>query len=201
MLEKLFEINALDLSRVIINYKKELNIKEDEALVLITLCNVIKDNKSNLEQVISETLDIDSIKVSNAIAHFIELGYLELKINVENGIGRETYSIKPLLDQIEIILNGNNTTCLDASDAIMYLETVINRTLSSKELEAVNDWLSNEKDIDDIKKAVKCLSLSGITITINKIERELFKVKGTTSSNMKKLDALIEKNKNGRVSK
>lgn len=201
MLEKLYEINALDLSRVIINYKKELNIKEDETLVLITLCNVIKDNKSNLEQVISETLDIDSIKVSNAIAHFIELGYLELKINVEKGIGRETYSIKPLLDQIEIILNGNKTSCLDASDAIMYLETVINRTLSSKELEAVNDWLSNDKDIDDIKKAVKCLSLSGIIITINKIERELFKVKGTTSSNMKKLDALIEKNKNGRVSK
>ncbi len=201
MIEKLYDIDAIDLSKIIINFQKDLNISLEESVILLELCNQIKAGSNNLESVISNKLNIDSIKVSDAIARFIDLGYLELNFNVVNGIGKESYSIKPLFNQIEIILSGNNITKSNPEDTIMYLETMINRTLSSKELEAVNDWLDNGKSLDDIKKTVKNLSVSGISITINRIERELFKLNKVTSSNIKKIDEMIAKNKNGRVSK
>lgn len=201
MIEKLYEINALDLSKVIINYQKELNISLEESVILIELCEQIKLGNTNLESVISTKLNIDSIRVSNSIARFIDLGYLELNFKVVNGIGKENYSIKPLLKQVEIVLSDTPIKQENPEDVIMYLETIINRTLSSKELEAVNDWLDNGKSMDDIKNTVKNLSVSGISITINRIERELFKLNKVTSNNVKKIDELIAKNKNGRISK
>ncbi len=201
MIEKLYELNAIDLSKVIINYQKELNISLEESVILLELCEQIKLGNTNLENVISSKLNIDSIRVSNSIARFIDLGYLELNFKVENGIGKENYSIKPLFKQLEIVLSDTPIKEENPEDAIMYLETIINRTLSSKELEAVNDWLDNGKSIDDIKNTVKTLTVSGISITINRIERELFKLNKVTSNNVKKIDELIAKNKNGRISK
>ncbi len=201
MIDKLYELNALDLSKVIINYQKELNISLEESVILLELCEQIKLDNTNLESVISSKLNIDSIRVSNSIARFIDLGYLELNFKVVNGIGKENYSIKPLFKQLEIVLSDTPIKEENPEDAIMYLETIINRTLSSKELEAVNDWLDNGKSIDDIKNTVKTLTVSGISITINRIERELFKLNKVTSNNVKKIDELIAKNKNGRISK
>lgn len=201
MIEKLYDINALDISKVIINYQKDLNITLEESVILLELCDLIKNGNSNIENSISTKLNIDSIKVSDSIARFIDLGYLELNFNVVNGIGKENYSIKPLFKQLEMILSGSIVKSANPEDIIMFLETVINRTLSSKELEAVNDWLDNGKSIDDIKNTVKNLKVSGISITINRIERELFKLNKVSSNNIKKIDELIAKNKNGRISK
>lgn len=201
MIEKLYDINALDISKVIINYQKDLNITLEESVILLELCDLIKNGNSNIENSISTKLNIDSIKVSDSIARFIDLGYLELNFNVVNGIGKENYSIKPLFKQLEMILSGSTVNNTNPEDIIMFLETVINRTLSSKELEAVNDWLDNGKSIDDIKNTIKNLNVSGISITINRIERELFKLNKVSSNNIKKIDELIAKNKNGRISK
>lgn len=201
MLEKLYNLNALDLSKLVLKYKKDLNLTSEEIVILLSLSNLLKTNSNKLESNLATILNIDNNTISNSIAHFMELGYLDLEIVNVNGIGVEKYSIIPLLNQLEVIINDESKPKNDSKDIFMYIENLINRSLSSKELETINEWLDYNISLSDIKRAEKSLSVSGINITVSRLEKELFKLNGHKSSNIEKLDQLIEKNKNGRILK
>lgn len=201
MLEKLYNLNALDLSKLVLKYKKDLNLTSEEIVILLSLSDLLKTNSNKLESNLATILNIDNNTISNSIAHFMELGYLDLEIVNVNGIGVEKYSIIPLLNQLEVIINDESKPKNDSKDIFMYIENLINRSLSSKELETINEWLDYNISLSDIKRAEKSLSVSGINITVSRLEKELFKLNGHKSSNIEKLDQLIEKNKNGRILK
>lgn len=201
MLEKLYNLNALDLSKLVVKYKKDLNLTSEEIVILLSLSDLLKTNSNKLESNLTTILNIDNNTISNSIAHFMELGYLDLEIVNVNGIGVEKYSIIPLLNQLEVIINDESKPKNDSKDIFMYIENLINRSLSSKELETINEWLDYNISLSDIKRAEKSLSVSGINITVSRLEKELFKLNGHKSSNIEKLDQLIEKNKNGRILK
>lgn len=201
MLEKLYNLNALDLSKLVLKYKNDLNLTSEEIVILLSLSDLLKTNSNKLESNLATILNIDNNTISNSIAHFMELGYLDLEIVNVNGIGVEKYSIIPLLNQLEVIINDESKPKNYSKDIFMYIENLINRSLSSKELETINEWLDYNISLSDIKRAEKSLSVSGINITVSRLEKELFKLNGHKSSNIEKLDQLIEKNKNGRILK
>jgi CBS domain containing-hemolysin-like protein len=82
----------------------------------------------------------------------------------------------------------------ESEDIISLLETKFSRVLSSKELEIVSSWENNNITKLDVEEACRQLLARDFNLSINRIEKELFKLtrsKGTSTADT--IDRLLEK--------
>jgi DNA replication protein DnaD len=202
MLKKVYELGCLNLEKLILKYTKDLSLSSEECLILLKIVENITAGKDINEEDIAKSLKLDAANVSNVMAKFIEQGYLELDVVIEHGICKEKYSIDSLFKALEVILNDEmKENKSESEDIISLLETKFSRVLSSKELEIVSSWENNNITKLDVEEACRQLLARDFNLSINRIEKELFKLtrsKGTSTADT--IDRLLEKSRNGYLS-
>ncbi|MCR5786653.1 MAG: hypothetical protein K6G28_03055 [Acholeplasmatales bacterium] len=201
MLKKLYELNVINLEKLILTYSRELGLNSEELMVLLKLVDSISKQDNIVESNIAQALKMDELAVSNTIAKFIERGYLELNIVVVKGIGKEKYSLDSLFKTLEAILNDEKINSEDdSSELISYLETKFSRSLSSKEMEMALAWSDDSISLDNVREACNQIESKGLNITITRIDKILYKLSRPEGSIANKIQQLLEKDKNGQLS-
>jgi DNA replication protein DnaD len=201
MLKKVYELGCLNLEKIVLRYIKELSLSTEECMILLKIVDFINQNKDINEEEIAKSLKIDPVNVSNAMAKFIEQGYLEFCISIEHGIGREKYTIDALFKALEVILNDEvKDSKSESEDIVSLLETKFSRVLSSKELEIIASWEDSSITKDDVVEACNQLEAKEYNLSVTRIEKELYKLTRKSSSTADTIDKLLEKARNGHLS-
>lgn len=175
MLEKLYNLDALNIEKLILAYYKKLGLTIDEAIILLNIISNLKkcDGKIKESSLAKET-GFDEDFISNTLAKFIELAIIEFKCEIKNGIGEGKYTISSLFTVLEQAMKDDNNK-VDNSDIIIeFLENKLLRPLSASEMEKVLSWKDENVTLDDVKESCKKVESKGYNLTILRIEKGLY---------------------------
>ena len=187
MINKLFELGYFKYQDFILDNMKKLSLSTLEAIVLIKMLDEYKIDKRVLIDEISDDIIEKKSLVEEAMSSLIEKGFYSVYVSYDNGLGEEVASLDGFFERVEAILN--NTGVIDKEDELFsvidYLSNVLNRILSSQEVEIVTSLVKEDfYTLDNFKNAVEEKLKNRSVITIKMIARAL-----ATKESPKKLNS------------
>lgn len=175
MLKNLFEQGYFNYRDFIVENTKKLSLSSLEAMILIEMLDEFKNDKRILIDVISNSLLEKRSKIEEAMSSLNEKGFYSIYVSYENGLGEEVASLDGFFKTAEAIIE--NKPISDKGDelysVIEYLNGVLNRILSSQEIEIVTSLVKDDcYTLADFKNAVDT-KLKNKVITIKSLARAL----------------------------
>lgn len=177
ILNKLYELNYLNISEILYKEHKNLGLTTNELLVLMLLFR--NKNKYKVFSIvsISRKIDFTQNEIAEIISSLLEKNFIEINLEVNNNKEREIYSLEKTLNKIEeLLLSKINDDIKDdaktnISETIELLESKLNRILRPSELERIRDWYENFKY--EHKKIIDSINTIERGVTLVKVERLL----------------------------
>lgn len=153
---KLIKSKTISFNETLIKNYVKLNLNEIEAMILMILYNQQDEGNSYLSiKALHNKVSISLEDLSNYVMLLVQKGMIEILIDEE---GKETFNLNQIIDKLGEILDNNKVDEYDktfiVSEIISFVEKVYVKPLASADLLIVNDWVDNNYDLEDIKKAV-----------------------------------------------
>lgn len=153
---KLIKSKTISFNETLIKNYVKLNLNEVEAMILMILYNQQDEGNSYLSlKALQEKVSVSFEDLSNYVMLLVQKGMIEILIDEE---GKETFNLNQIIDKLGEILDNNKVDEYDkrilVSEIINFIEKVYVKPLSSADLLIVNDWVNNNYDFEEIKRAV-----------------------------------------------
>lgn len=153
---KLIKSKTISFNETLIKNYVKLNLNEIEAMILMILYNQQDEGNSYLSvKTLKNKVSISVEDLSNYVMLLVQKGMIEIFIDEE---GEETFSLNQIIDKLGEILDNNKVEEYDkrviVSEIISFIEKIYVKPLTSADLLIVNDWVDNQYDFEDIKKAI-----------------------------------------------
>lgn len=153
---KLIKSKTISFNETLIKNYVKLNLNEIEAMILMILYNQQDEGNSYLSiKALHNKVSISLEDLSNYVMLLVQKGMIEILIDEE---GKETFNLNQIIDKLGEILDNNKVDEYDktfiVSEIISFVEKVYVKPLTSADLLIVNDWVDNNYDLEDIKRAV-----------------------------------------------
>lgn len=153
---KLIKSKTISFNETLIKNYVKLNLNEIEAMILMILYNQQDEGNSYLSiKALHNKVSISLEDLSNYVMLLVQKGMIEILIDE---VGKETFNLNQIIDKLGEILDNNKVDEYDktfiVSEIISFVEKVYVKPLTSADLLIVNDWVDNNYDLEDIKKAV-----------------------------------------------
>jgi DNA-binding MarR family transcriptional regulator len=176
MIKKLFESGYFKYQDFILENTKKLSLSPLEALVLIKMLDEFKNDKRIVIDEIANNLVEKRTNVEEAMSSLNEKGFYSVYVSYDNGLGEEVASLDGFFSRVEAVIN--NIDIVDKEDElysiIEYLNGVLNRILTSQEVEIVTSLVKDDcYNLDNFKYAVEEKLKNRSVITIKIIARVL----------------------------
>lgn len=161
MLKKLYELDCINLEKLLLSKYAKLKLNEKEFIILLQL---IKNNK------LISSLDLEELKkttgftlddISITLDSLLKKEYISLEITVIRNRECEIVKIDDTFKKLEAVLDDEKQEVkvkMNKDEIKLVIETLekeFGRLLSPLELEIVKEWFSNKIDCDDILYAIK----------------------------------------------
>lgn len=177
MLEKLFLDGYLNVSKLILDYQKELELTPNDVIVLLKILDGIKANKRiRITKLSQETL-LPKSDVELSLEHITNKKlYGTIITTNEDGIADERPTIKPLFDTLEDLLKKSQLLSVEAElKAIVSLfEEGVNRPITPAEYNKIESYIQEGFLPAEIEDSIKATIKKGNT-TMNSVERTMIK--------------------------
>lgn len=177
MLEKLFLDGYLNVSKLILDYQKELELTPNDVIVLLKILDGIKANKRiRITKLSQETL-LPKSDVELSLEHITNKKlYGTIITTNEDGIADERPTIKPLFDTLEDLLKKSQLLSVEAElKAIVSLfEEGVNRPITPAEYNKIESFIQEGFLPAEIEDSIKATIKKGNT-TMNSVERTMIK--------------------------
>jgi DNA replication protein DnaD len=177
MLEKLFLDGYLNVSKLILDYQKELELTPNDVIVLLKILDGIKVNKRiRITKLSQETL-LPKSDVELSLEHITNKKlYGTIITTNEDGIADERPTIKPLFDTLEDLLKKSQLLSVEAElKAIVSLfEEGVNRPITPAEYNKIESFIQEGFLPAEIEDSIKATIKKGNT-TMNSVERTMIK--------------------------
>lgn len=177
MLEKLFLDGYLNVSKLILDYQKELELTPNDVIVLLKILDGIKANKRiRITKLSQETL-LPKSDVELSLEHITNKKlYGTIITTNEDGIADERPTIKPLFDTLEDLLKKSQLLSVEAElKAIVSLfEEGVNRPITPAEYNKIENFIQEGFLPAEIEDSIKATIKKGNT-TMNSVERTMIK--------------------------
>ena len=171
--------NALNFSYLLLDYYKELNIKENELAVILMIDHLLsQDNEFITKDVLQLKMSLSSKEIDNAMTSLYQKKYIEFV--VENNTAKT--SIRPLKKILykkfeqsifsEEELKRNEESVKLREEVFSLLEEVFSRSLSPIEISRADEWIKANVDRDIIINSIKDAKVRN-ELSINAIDRIL----------------------------
>lgn len=153
---KLIKSKTISFNETLIKNYVKLNLNEIEAMILMILYNQQDEGNSYLSiKTLKNKVSISLEDLSNYVMLLVQKGMIEIFIDED---GKETFNLNQIFDKLGEILNNNKVDEYDktfiVSEIIAFVEKIYLKPLASSDLLIINDWVDNNYDFEDIKKAV-----------------------------------------------
>ena len=169
--------NALNFSYLLLDYYKELNIKENELAVILMIDHLLsQDNEFITKDVLQLKMSLSSKEIDNAMTSLYQKKYIEFV--VENSTAKT--SIRPLKKILykkfeqsifsEEELKRNEESVKLREEVFSLLEEVFSRSLSPIEISRADEWIKANVDRDIIINSIKDAKVRN-ELSINVIDR------------------------------
>ena len=161
-LNELIKTKTITIPLYVLKMCKEFNLSADEIILLFFLYD--KDNTVFDPNYISNSLNIDLVKVIDEVSKLVKKGLISIKTKTnEKGIKEEILDLSPLFDKVTIkMMEEFNKVNEKDINVYSILEEEFNRKLTPMECEMVDDWKKNNYSNEIIKEAVREATLNGV---------------------------------------
>ena len=162
--------NALNFSYLLLDYYKELNIKENELAVILMIDHLLsQDNEFITKDVLQLKMSLSSKEIDNAMTSLYQKKYIEFV--VENNTAKT--SIRPLK---KILYKKFEQSIFSEEElkrneeSVKLREEVFSRSLSPIEISRADEWIKANVDRDIIINSIKDAKVRN-ELSINTIDR------------------------------
>lgn len=164
---ELWRNNIVDFDQLLLITYKDLNLNEQEYVFLILFAKFLQANPNGWTfSDIGAHMTLDAGRCSHLFINLVERKYITVSSQVDKSGKRfEEYSLLPLFNQIELLLNqqNNKSQVTKREELFNYLEQEFG-ILSPREIEMVQMWLLEDGfDTELIKLAIKEMNAYQIT--------------------------------------
>ena len=183
MLKELYQIDCLNIEKLLLTKYNELNLNEKEVIVLNLLFAQSKASQTVDLAHITKKSNFSLSEVSSIVDSLIQKGLITLEIAIIRNREKEIINIDQTFKKLEEIFDNqkqaNKAEVIknDISFIVETLEKEFGRNLSPIELNVVKEWfsldVSKQMILDSITEAVKCnkFNLKYIdSVLVNKIK-------------------------------
>lgn len=176
MLKKIFESGYFNYQDFILENLKKLSISPIEGFILIKMLDEFKNDRRILIDNIADDFVEKRKNIEESMSNLMEKGYCSIYVSYDNGLGEESISLDGFFEIAERIINNENIS--DKNDelfsVIEYLNKVLNRILSSQEIEIVTCLVKEDfYSLDDFKNAVEVKLKDKTVVTVKAIAKAL----------------------------
>lgn len=153
---KLIKSKTISFNEVLIKNYVKLNLNETEAMILMILYNLQDDGNSylSIKQLVNK-VTLSEETLSDYVMLLVQKGMIEILIAED---GSETFNLDQIIDKLGMVLNNNKTDEYDrriiTNEIISFSEKMFTKSLSPSDLMVINDWVSSEYEMEDIKRAI-----------------------------------------------
>lgn len=190
MLKRLYELGYLDLSKVILDNYKDIDINPTEAVILIKMLELDKSCEPILTSSIARKTGMTTVDIQNSLVVLMEKNLYEIYLEYDKGIGQEKYNFNQLFRILEEIFKQKITPEVDATDMKVVMDLIegeLKRNVTPIELEMIRSWLDTDKfTVLDVKNALVEVVSSG-KVNIKSINRSLQKERNKSLGETPKL--------------
>ncbi len=173
--------NALNFSYLLLDYYKELNIKESELAVILMIDHLLsQDNEFITVDVLELKMSLTKKEIDEAMTSLYQKKYIEFVLGKK---GAET-SIRPLMKILykkfeqsifsEDELKKNEDSVKLREEVFALLEEIFNRSLSPIEISRADEWIKADVSRDIIINSIKDAKVRN-ELSINAIDRIIIK--------------------------
>ena len=177
LLFRAFYFQHIYSSYLLLDYYKELNIKENELAVILMIDHLLsQDNEFITKDVLQLKMSLSSKEIDNAMTSLYQKKYIEFV--VENNTAKT--SIRPLKKILykkfeqsifsEEELKRNEESVKLREEVFSLLEEVFSRSLSPIEISRADEWIKANVDRDIIINSIKDAKVRN-ELSINAIDR------------------------------
>lgn len=153
---KLIKSKTISFNEVLIKNYVKLNLNETEAMILMILYNLQDDGNSylSIKQLVNK-VTLSEETLSDYVMLLVQKGMIEILIDED---GAETFNLDQTIDKLGMLLNNNKTDDYDkriiANEIISFTEKIFVKPLTPSDLMVINEWVSSEYEMEDIKRAI-----------------------------------------------
>lgn len=153
---KLIKSKTISFNEVLIKNYVKLNLNETEAIILMVLYNLQDEGSSylSIKQLVNK-VTLSEETLSDYVMLLVQKGMIEILIDED---GEEKFNLDQIIDKLGTLLNNQKTDEYDrtitTNEIISFAEKMFVKPLSPSDLMVINDWVSGEYEIEDIKRAI-----------------------------------------------
>ncbi len=160
MLKNLYKMGCFDYDKFILKNLKKLSLSPDEAVVLIELLSETKVSDSFSISQMEKIILLKREEIENILASLLERGFYKIYLTKKDGLDVENVSFDGFFLKASSILSYSDENKGDELLKVNeYLEEILNRLLSSNELDIIKSLVEDDYyTLDNFKDSVKRLS-------------------------------------------
>lgn len=153
---KLIKAKTISFNETLIKNYCLLNLNETEAMILMVLYNQQNEGNSYLSiKSLKERVTITEENLSNYVMLLVQKGMIEILIDED---GKETFNLDQVMDKLGELLDNHKTAEYDktfvVNEIVSFTEKVFLKPLTSSDLIIINEWINNNYDLEEIKRAI-----------------------------------------------
>lgn len=154
---KLIKAKTISFNEMLIRYYHTLGLNETEAMILMVLY-VGQDDLSDVLSVeeLKNKVSLDENTLSQVLLELVQKGFIELLIDDE---GHETFNLEATIEKLGEVINRGEHSEENEKEAqireiVSYIENCYQKILGPSDLLVINNWLSLNYTIEEMKQAV-----------------------------------------------
>ena len=153
---KLIKSKTISFNETLIKNYVNLNLNETEAMILMVLYNQQTEGNEYLSiKSLKNKVSISEENLSNYVMLLVQKGMIEIFIDE---VGNETFNLDQIIEKLGEVLSNNKTEEYDktffVNEIVDFCEKVFVKPLTSADLLVINDWVNNQYDLEEIKRAI-----------------------------------------------
>lgn len=153
---KLIKSKTISFNETLIKNYVNLNLNETEAMILMVLYNQQTEGNEYLSiKSLKNRVSISEENLSNYVMLLVQKGMIEIFIDED---GNETFNLDQIINKLGEVLDNNKTEEYDktfyVNEIVSFCEKVFVKPLTSADLLVINEWVNNQYDLEEIKRAI-----------------------------------------------
>jgi len=172
----MYELNYLDLDKIILDNYKDIGIHPIDAIILIKMLELDKLNEPILTSSIARKTGLCIAEVQDSLVNLMNKQIYEIYLDYSKGVGEEKYNFNQLFRILEENFKDSVTVDKDATvtkKVMDLVESELKRSVTPIELDMIRSWVDEDKfSEDDVRRALLEVVTTG-RVNIKSINRSL----------------------------
>ena len=179
ILKRLFDEYELPIERILLKEYKRLDLKTEEAIVLIALFQIFKKRRSFSLYAIAKRVEYSQNKIGTIVESLLEKDFIEIQLESKDGKEREVFDLDKTFKKIEKLFYDDEKERMlqlkqsQISLTIDRFEKGMGRSLLPFELENIRTWY--EEQTYSHEGIMHAIDLSLDRLSVKYVEKHLTK--------------------------